>query len=125
MSHFSVAVFTSQNSGTVYDLLAPYDENIEMPRYIEATKAELIADERASIERYNKTVYADFQRDPEKYLRERCGGNKDSHHYQYISKEFPLKLLWSDEDMYQHAIGYYDADNIGENGEVYSTYNPK
>jgi len=60
-------------------------------------------------------------KDPKKYQ----GDKKDDHpHIEYFRKGFPLKLKWTDEEIYQDQIDYYDKENIGEDGEVYSTYNP-
>ena len=36
MSHYTVAVFTEPDGLTVEELLAPFDENIEMEDYISA-----------------------------------------------------------------------------------------
>lgn len=41
-----------------------------------------------------------------------------------MEEEFPLKLKWSDEEIYQNAIKYQNDEDIRENGELYSTYNP-
>ena len=65
MSHFAVAVFTEPNGKTVDELLAPYDENIEMEPYIKYTKEEAIAAVRKEIEDYKNATYAEFIKDPE------------------------------------------------------------
>ena len=41
MSHFSVSVFTDENT-TVEDLLESFDENLEGEKYVRTTKKELI-----------------------------------------------------------------------------------
>lgn len=46
MSHYTVAVFTSDKKQSIHELLAPYDENIEVEPYIEATKAQLIQEKK-------------------------------------------------------------------------------
>lgn len=46
MSHYSVAVFSKENGYDVDELLAPYDENIVVDRYVFYTKDELIKGER-------------------------------------------------------------------------------
>ena len=40
MSHYSVAVFSKENGYDVDELLAPYDENIVVDRYVFYTKDE-------------------------------------------------------------------------------------
>lgn len=44
MSHFSVAVFTKPNGESVAELLAPYDENMEVEAYVDKTKEEALAE---------------------------------------------------------------------------------
>lgn len=121
MSHFTVAVFTEPNGKTLEELLAPFDENIEMERYILYTKEELIEKGKLEIEEYaTNGCYAEYLKDPIKY-EEDC---KNECHLNYIKNVFPLKLKWTNEEIYQDQIKYYDEEEIGENGEVYSTYNP-
>jgi len=45
-------------------------------------------------------------------------------HIDYLENEFPKKLTWTDEELYQYGIDGYDTEDIGTDGEVYSTYNP-
>lgn len=122
MSHFAVAVFTEPNGKTAEELLAPYDENIEMERYVKYTKEQLIEKGRKKIEDYStKGPYAEFLKDPEKYTSD-C---QNESHINYLKNEFPKSLKWTDEDIYQDEIKFYEEDQIGADGEVYSTYNPK
>jgi hypothetical protein len=44
MSHFSVAVFTKPNGKTVDELLAPYDENLEVEPYVAKTREEALTE---------------------------------------------------------------------------------
>lgn len=103
--------------------LKPFDENLEVPRYVEYTKAELIAKGRKEIEEYRDSMYAKYLADPEKYEAE-C---KNPGHMKYIATEFPLKLNWTDEEVYADQIHWYDdqPEAIGSFGEVYSTSNPR
>ena len=116
MSHFAVLVIGDDIEGQ----LAKFDETLDTPRYVKYTKEQLIAKGREDIKNYEKGYYAQYLADPEKYESE-CG---KSSHINYIKNEFPLKLQWTDEQIYQDEIKYYDSEDIGENGEVYSTYNP-
>lgn len=100
--------------------LEPFDENLEMPRYVKYTKDGLIAKGRKEIEHYKNNIYAQYLENPEKYL-----ANSSPGHTKYITEEFPKKLNWSDEEIYADQIENYDDENIGGEGEVYSTYNPK
>lgn len=102
--------------------LEPYNENTVVERYVRYTKQQLIENKKKEIEKYKNEDYAEFIADKEKY-KEEHKGNKG--HLNYIENEFPLQLHWTDEEIYAHEIGFYDAEEIGENGDVYSEYNPK
>ncbi len=117
MSHFTVMVIGAEPE----DQLAPFDEQLETPRYVSYTKDQLIEKEKKSIEDYKNGLYADFLADPERY-RAKCVSNPA--HINYLENEFPKKLSWDDEEIYQEAIKWYESEDIGENGEVYSTCNP-
>ena len=119
MSHFTVAVML-KDKNKLEEILAPYDENLEVPRYVKYTKEQLIEKEKKSIEKYKNDTYAEFLKDPIEYKNK----YKNEAHIKYLEEEFPKRLNWTDEEIYQHEIQYYEEEEIGENGEVYSTYNP-
>lgn len=123
MSHYSVAIFSMNGGNDVDELLAPFDENMEVDRYVSHTKEELIEMGKRNINDYRASVYAEYLRDPKKYLEKRCDGDPDSKHFQFLQNEFPKRLLWTEEEIYLHEIDGYEPENIGDNGEVYSTYN--
>jgi hypothetical protein len=116
MSHFAVLLIGND----IEEQLSKYDENLEIPRYILYTKEELIANERESIEEYKNDTYAEYLSDPIKYAENTTNEN----HLKYLKEEFPKKLTMTDEEIYELAIKWYDPEDIGENGEVYSTRNP-
>jgi hypothetical protein len=121
MSHFTVAVFTEPNGKTVEELLEPYNENTSLPKYVEYTKEQLIEKGRKEITDYATTGhYAEWKANPTEY-ENNC---RNEVHITYLKNEFPKKLNWTDEEIYADQIKYYDEDQIGSNGEVYSTYNP-
>jgi hypothetical protein len=116
MSHFAVLVIGDDIEGQ----LAKFDENLDTPRYVQYTKEQLIAKGRQDIKDYQKGLYAQYLANPEKYASE-C---KNEGHMEYISNEFPKKLNWTDEEVYQEEIEWYGPKEIGKDGEVYSTRNP-
>jgi hypothetical protein len=116
MSHFAVLVI----GDNVEEQLTKYDENIVMEKYVKHTKEQLIAEEKKSIEDYKNTTYADYLADPVKYA-ENC---KNENHLNYLKEDFPKKLVMTDEEIYQYATKWYEPEEIGPNGEVYSTHNP-
>lgn len=117
MSHFTVAVFTEPNGKSVDELLAPYNEELEVPHY--TSKEELIDRERKAFERYRDTTYALYLKDPEGYTR-----TATPPHIKYVSEEFPKRFNWGDEEFYQEAIRYEESENICEDGALFSSYNP-
>ena len=119
MSHFAVAVIL-EDKNKLEKVLAPYDENLIVDRYVKYTKEELIKKEKESIESYKNSTYAEYLENPAEY-KKNC---KNEGHIKYLEEEFPKKLNWTDEEIYNHEIQFYEKDEIGENGEIYSTYNP-
>lgn len=117
MSHFSVLVIGNDPEA----LLAPYDENLEVERYVEATREQLIERKREEISEYATTgPYAEYLRDPEAY----AAGRVNADHIEYLRSEFPKKLEWADEERYADAIKWEEAEDITEDGSVTSTRNP-
>jgi len=121
MSHFSVAVFTD-GAKTVEELLAPYDENIEMPVYVKETKEQIIKRIREEIKEYAEHgYYAEWKSDPEKYETE-CTNEQ---HIEYLKNKFPKMLSWTDEECYQSEIRWCEENELDESGSILSTYNPE
>lgn len=118
MSHFSVLVIGEDIAGQ----LVPYDEALAVPRYCKATKVQLIQQQRDEIAEYRDSTYADYLRDPAAYCA-RFADNPE--HLAYLRDEFPPKLAWTDAQCYQAAVEWEEPENIGADGEVYSTYNPQ
>ncbi len=120
MSHATVLVIGATTEDEVTEALAPFDGNLEVPRYVASTKAELIAKAREEHEWYTTVgAYAEFAGDKEAYIREHAG---NPGHIEYLLN-YP-KFGWDDEDFYRDAIKWEEPENIGPEGEVYSTYNP-
>lgn len=121
MSHYVVGVVTEEKPSYEYleDILEPYNEN----RVVEHTisKQELIDKERESIRSFENGLYKEYLKDPQKYIEEN-GQNKT--HIEYITKIFPKRLNWTDEECYEEAIKIYDEEDILPNGDVVSRYNP-
>jgi len=107
----------------IEDQLAPFDENLEMPRYVSYTKDQLIAKGRKEIEDYKNGTYARYLQDPEEYAKD-C---RNENHLNYLKNEFPLRLNWTDEEIYQEEIKWYEdePERITPEGGIYSTRNPQ
>lgn len=118
MSHFTVLVIGDDVEGA----LAPFDENIELAKYVEFTREQLIANSRQEVEDYKNGMYAEYLADPVAY-KNKCSSNPD--HIDYIENKFPKMLDWSDDQHYDRQIQWYEPEDIGINGEVYSTRNPQ
>lgn len=120
MSHFTLAVITKGEPTykQLEEILAPFNEILEVETF--KTKEEIIKEEREKLGKYFETTYREYLSDPEKY-RESCSNEK---HLEYLEKEFPKKLTWTDEEIYQDVIRYEEDEDIMEDGRVRSTYNP-
>lgn len=114
MSHFTVLVIGENPE----EQLKPFDENLEVVRYVEYTKEQVIEKGKKEIEEYKNGMYADYLKDPKKYSKDSGGSHLD-----YISKKFPEKLNWSDEQIYKDQIEFYEEEDIGKDGEIYSERN--
>lgn len=118
MSHFSVAVFTDENT-TVEELLEPFYEGIEVERYVALTKEDLIQRGKNTID-YAKKLYKEYMKDKRKYRREHF---TNIAHLRFIKKALQM-AKWSDEKIYKYETRFYEKEEISEDGGLYSTYNP-
>jgi len=119
MSHFNVAVFTDETTN-VDELLEPYYEGLEVPVYIYKTKEQIIQKIRNDIKsQVEDGPYSKWKKEPITYER-----NSNPEHINFLKNEFPKMLAWTDEDCYKEGISWYEDENIDENGNVLSTYNP-
>lgn len=119
MSHFSVAVFTDENT-TVEDLLEPFYEDIEVEKYIAQTKEDIIQRGKDRID-YFKKLYKVYMKDKKAYRREHF---KNIGHLRFI-KKVPIMAKWSNEKIYKYETRFYEKEELAEDGGIYSTYNPK
>lgn len=99
MSHFCVLVIGNEPEKQ----LAKYDENLELPMHMVATKEDLIKKQRKWMEDYKNGLYAEFLKDPEAYK----AGCTNEKHIEYLEKTFPKMLEWTDEQCYQEEIKDY------------------
>ncbi len=123
MSHYPVSVFTNRNT-TVDCLLAPYDESLEVEKYVSLTAEQLIHNKRCRLSKFSKNQYQKYLQDPKGYLEEYCGGNPYGYSYKYVSSEFLNECSMTDEELLKRVLSYYDPDMQDMFGNVYSTYNP-
>lgn len=107
MSHFTVMVL-SDGKKTVDELLAPYDEGIQVEPYINRTRAQMIEDAK-----YNQKRLIERIKDTE----------KEGKPYNKSSYEEELLSCKTDEDFYNYA--HYEDEMYDEEGNELTTYNPK
>jgi len=117
MSHFSVLV----TGDDVDAAMAPYDENLHKPRHLARTKAEIIAEGRADIERYRDSLYAEYLADPDAYAAKTTNAS----HLKYLREEFPKKLAWTNEQIYADAIKWIEPEDLDADGGEWSESNPQ
>lgn len=127
MSHFLVGVIIPKTTEPqrikkqVEAMLQPFDENLTLPRYIEYTKEQLIEKGKKEIQDYKESVYDKYLADPEAYAKT----TSNPAHLGYVKNEFPKKLQWTDEEIYQEEIKWDEPEDITPEGGRYSTSNPK
>lgn len=119
MSHFSVAVFTDENT-TVEDLLEPYWENLIVDKYVCMTKEELIDSGRSHIRQYMR-VFKEYMKDKKAFRRKY---KNDLKHLRFV-KKIPLMKKWDKERIYKFMISDCSKEDISEDGGLYSDFNPK
>lgn len=117
MSHYTVAVFMTDESQSVDTLLAPYDENIEVAPYVWSTKTELIRRERQRLQKIFDESYSAWKRDPKGYE-----ADADSMHIEYL-KMLPELMKMTDEQLYQKIVKEREYQ-LNIDGDVITTYNP-
>ena len=106
MSHYTVAVLHSEKQD-ITELLAPYDENLEVEPYIWRTKTEMINDAKGRVKNYHE--------DPKWY-------DNDVFRKKYIK---PFLNAKTDEEFYNAERNDLDDREFDEDGNELSTYNPK
>lgn len=105
------------------DALEQFSEEREVN--IWQPKAMLIEKERKNIEEYRDGIYAKYLADPEAYAKSFGTANPD--HLKYVSTEFPLKLEWTDEEVYKNEVlKWVETEDIRESdGAIHTSYNPQ
>lgn len=132
MTHatLTVALPGTLTKDEIQDALAAvmerYNEERPTPRYVSHTREQLIAKAREDIEDYRRHVYARYLEDPAAYRARR---SDNPAHLAYLDGTgenggFPAKLTWTDDQVHADAIRWEEEDDIGPEGEVYSTRNP-
>jgi hypothetical protein len=121
MSHFTVIVTRTNIQGeSAEEQLAPFDENRRMPKYVLETREQIITNGKKKIEEYKNSTYAEFLKDPEKYK----ASTTNRAHIKYLEEEFPKKLEWTDEEIYQDRIKWVEENELTPEGGIYSDINP-
>ena len=131
MSHFTVTValpghIDPEKLEEALDaVMAPYDENIVMDQYVKATREQLIEGEKENFlpGGFWHDIIEEYQEDPAKYRAKTLNPG----HLRRIEELIEQDRInnFSDDQWYTEAIRYYGPEDLGPNGEVYSTYNPK
>lgn len=95
-------------------VMAPFDENLEVPRYMVYTREEFIAQERQDIQYRLDMMLEEYNKDPELFV----------HTYTdlYIP-QLKAKLVASDDEVWNHGAGDYADEELDSDGNIYSTVN--
>ena len=101
MSHFAVLV-TNVNINGLDKQLAPFDEELELPKHIVKTKAQLIKDAQETKQRAEE-------------LASKGEGDRE-----WVKEYLEAK---TDEDLYRLAKEDYSDSEFNENGDLLETWN--
>lgn len=120
MSHYTVALLTKNKptNADIADILAPYDENSEVPLYIEKTKEEIIAERRNCLEEQKISRYDKYIKNPEEYEKEYKYAPR---HIEYLKNEFLDLYNAPDEVLYKKELEYYEKEQISKAGQIINT----
>lgn len=125
--HFSVLIISK--STDIEGYLEPYDVNLITPMHLCYTRQELIDWEKKFREDYKNGVYAEYLQDKEAFVKTHAN-NKGL--LDYVQNEFPKRLLWTDDQLWEHAVEDYKRDEeregnyeVHSDGSVWSIYNHK
>lgn len=127
MSHFTVlAIIRKGNHQTLESLLAPYDESKRVLPYVAKTKAQLITEKAQEIEKYRRSHKAALKLTKDEYRA--IAGKEDFYgNYDLMRKRLPYgygSIDLTDEDaLFKRVKQTYD-DELNEDGDLISTYNP-
>ena len=127
MSHFTVFTISRKSAGypEIGELLAPYDEQLEVEPRIYKTKQELIDEEKDNIA--NIPTYRSIKEyldDPAKFKANNSASTVD-YVEQKLQKYYDcMGKKMTDEDYYAMAIENIEKDMLDEDGNELTTYNP-
>lgn len=116
MSHYTVAVITKTNpyeTNELRELLAPFDENIEVAPYISRTHEQIIEDAKKYKDKWVEKI--ENEEDNEKLVEYLLSPN-----YTWMREYLNA---FSDEELFKIEIKEI-KENINKDGDEYSTYNP-
>lgn len=100
--------------------LSKFDENKSIPSWIPFEK--IVAEAREGIENYRNGTYAEYLKDPVAY----ADGVNNPGHLNYLAVEFPQKLTWTDDEIWEDEVKWYvDEVSTDEEGNEFPTVDRK
>lgn len=130
MSHYTTLAIVRKNSASSFeDIMAPYDENLDVEPYIFQTKEELIKEFAADVEKRRRSHKRALELTKEEY--EEAREKEDLFYRSYTVARGPMpegyeELNLDDPEavyaLYRKEEGEYD--DFDEEGNLLSTYNP-
>ena len=122
--HYVVGVITKElpTYDDICDILATYNENIQVEPYIYKTKQELTKDGKNSIIRFRDDVAAMKKNENES---EEAFALRQKKKQKEVAPLVKLLDENDEEAIYNYEKEKYDKDQIDKDGNYISTYNPK
>lgn len=129
MSHFSVLAIQKHNSHKdIEDMMAPYDENLEVEPRIYKTKQQLIDEEKDRLAHIlDNDQVKEYLKDPEAFKAKNSGVGQ-TYRIDWVERQLDdyykyAAGSYTDEDFYKSAIEDEDPDKFDEDGNLMTTYN--
>jgi len=133
MSHYTVMVIRRKGSAkSVDEMLAPYDENLEVAPYVSQTKAQLIAEKADEIAKERRSHEAAVAAGSEEAYLKAAKEAKGAlyYNYDYAKKDLPEEIANVDLEDAEAVFALVKKEKeayeeiLNENGDLLSTYNP-
>lgn len=117
--HSAVAVIC-EHPDFLDSIMEDYNEELEVESYIYLTKAQLIEQERKSLEHILNTSYKDFQENEEEFQK-----NVPETHYEFIINDFMKLYKANDEELFKYIKSWYDEGSFDKDENLIRNSNPR
>lgn len=122
MAHFALTVIC-EDINDIGEILKSYFQDIEVPRYINMTRDDVIMHARAKHQYLKREYYDKYISDPVTFEREHVVKFNGRNFVRYLKNKFMKEYQMSDEELIRHLKKDYGRA-MDKEGNVWSTLNP-